>query len=145
MYSTWWKTDAEEITYTMPEGDYAQSGKELTMTVYNWYCCLNGIAESRGQQYTYNWGAGAVSEEVRMQVLAMLEEYTLKQYYTIVMTSQYSASLLGAKFSYITDEYNIFLSFGGYRYMIVNYTDSEWTNFVKANNNNLESEYKKTN
>ena len=145
MYSTWWKTDAEEITYTMPEGDYAQSGKELTMTVYNWYCCLNGIAESRGQQYTYNWGAGAVSEEVRMQVLAMLEEYTLKQYYTIVTTSQYSASLLGAKFSYITDEYNIFLSFGGYRYMIVNYTDSEWTNFVKANNNNLESEYKKTN
>ena len=143
MYSTWWKTDAEEITYTMPEGDYAESGKKLTMSVYNWYCCLNSIAESRGQKYTYNWGAGAVSEEVRMQILAMLEEYTLKQYYTIVTTSEYSASLLGAKFSYISGEYNIFMGFGGYRYMIVNYTDSEWTTY--ASNTNLEAEYKKTN
>lgn len=143
MFSTWWKTDSEEITYTMPEGDYAESGKTLTMSVYNWYCCLNSIAESRGQKYTYNWGAGAVSEEVRMQILAMLEEYTLKQYYTIVTTSEYSASLLGAKFSYVSGEYNIFMGFGGYRYMIVNYTDSEWTTY--ASNTNLEAEYKKTN
>ena len=143
MYSTWWKTDEEEITYTMPEGDYAESGKTLTMSVYNWYCCLNSMAESRGQKYTYNWGAGAAPADVRMEILAMLEEYTLEQYYTIVTTSEYSASLLGAKFSYISGEHNIFMGFGGYRYMIVNYTDSEWTTY--ANSTDLETEYKKTN
>lgn len=143
MYSTWWKTDEEEITYTMPEGDYAESGKTLTMSVYNWYCCLNSMAESRGQKYTYNWGAGAAPADVRMEILAMLEEYTLEQYYTIVTTSEYSATMLGAKFSYISGEYNIFMGFGGYRYMIVNYTDSEWTTY--ANSTDLETEYKKTN
>ena len=37
------------------------------------------------------------------------------------------------------------MGFGGVRYMTPNYNDGEWADFVKANNNNLETEYKKTN
>lgn len=145
MYSTWWDTSAEEFTYTMPEGDYAGAGEELTMSVLNWYCCLNGMAESYEQDYTYNWGAGFIPEEDRLQLLAALEELVLEKYFTIATTSEYSASVVSAKFDYISDDYNIFMGFGGVRYMTPNYNDGEWADFVKANNNNLETEYKKTN
>jgi hypothetical protein len=36
------------------------------------------------------------------------------------------------------------MGFGGLRYMVVNYTDAEWKEFVKANNNDLTEEYKKS-
>ena len=53
-------------------------------------------------------------------------------------------SFLGAKFSYISDEENTFMGFGGMRYMEVNYTDAEWADYVAANNNDLSAEYKKS-
>lgn len=141
MYSTWWDTKNENLTFKMPEGDYPGAGEELTMSVYNWYCCLNGIADGRGQPKKYNWSTGFVSEEVRLQVLSKIEEVVIGKYYTIFTTSQYNATLLGAKFSYITDEHNIFLGYGSYRYMLVNYTDSEWDAFVKSTGT-LENFYK---
>ena len=36
------------------------------------------------------------------------------------------------------------MKFGGLRYIEVNYTDAEWTDYVKANNNDLTEEYKKS-
>lgn len=145
MYSTWWDTANEQLTFTMPEGDYEGAGEELTMSIYNWYCCLNGIAGAKNQPKTYNWGAGFIPEDARLELTARLEELTLEQYYTIACTSEYSAEVTGAKFTYITDEYNIFMGFGGYRYMTVNYTDSEWTQYVADHNGDLTSEYTKTN
>ena len=53
-------------------------------------------------------------------------------------------SFLGAKFSYVNYDYNTFMGYGGFRYMVVNYTDAEWTAFVAANNNDLSTEYKKS-
>ena len=144
MYSTWWDTKSEMMTFTMPEGDYDGAGEELTMSIYNWYCCLNGLAEAYNQAEKYNWGAGFIPESDRLELLAALEEVVLEQYYSIATTSQYSASVMGAKFSNITDEYNTFMGFGGMRYMLVNYTDSEWATYVSQHNNDLESEYKKT-
>ena len=145
MYSTWWDTANEMLTYTMPEGDYAGAGEELTMSVMNWYCCLNGFAEAYEQPYTYNWGAGFIPEDARLELTAKLEEVTLEQYFTVATTSEYSATCTGAKFTNITNEYNMFMGFGGFRYMIVNYTDSEWTTYVADHNGDLTSEYTKTN
>lgn len=146
MYSTWWDTTTDTMTYTMPEGDYDGAGETLTMSVFNWYCCLNGIAgaDAYNQPHKYNWAAGFVDESVRLEVTAAIEEKVIEQYYSIPCTSQYSASVVGAKFSYISDEYNTFMGFGGMRYMLVNYTDSEWDSFVASHNNNLESEYTRT-
>ena len=145
MYSVWWDTANEQFTFTMPEGDYAGAGEELTMSVYNWYCCLNGLAEAYSQPNTYNWGAGFIPEEARLELTAKLEEITLEQYYTIATTSEVNATVTGAKWSYLTDEYNIFMGFGGYRYMTRNYSDEEWVNFVNENGGDLSTEYKKTN
>ena len=145
MYSTWWDTAHEMLEFTMPEGDYAEAGQTFTMSLLNWFCCLNGIAESYEQPYTYNWGAGFIPEEARLELTAKLEEITLEQYYTIATTSEVNATVTGAKWSYLTDEYNIFMGFGGYRYMTRNYSDEEWVNFVNENGGDLSTEYKKTN
>ena len=145
MYSTWWDTAHEMLEFTMPEGDYAEAGQTFTMSLFNWYCCLNGMAEAYDQPNTYNWGAGFIPEEARLELTAKLEEITLEQYYTIATTSEVNATVTGAKWSYLTDEYNIFMGFGGYRYMTRNYTDEEWVNFVNENGGDLSTEYKKTN
>lgn len=144
MFNPWWNTQTYSLTFTMPEVDdgttYPGEGQEMTMSLFNWYCCLNGIAESYGQTEKYNWGAGAIPEEARLQLTARLEEEVLEQYTSIMTTSQYTASLQGAQFSNICDEYNVFMGYGGYRYMQVNYTNGEWAEYVASTN--LETEYK---
>ena len=142
MYSTWWDTAHEMLEFTMPEGDYAEAGQTFTMSLFNWYCCLNGMAEAYDQPNTYNWGAGFIPEEARLELTAKLEEITLEQYYTIATTSEVNATVTGAKWSYLTDEYNIFMGFGGYRYMTRNYTDEEWVNFVNENGGDLSTDFR---
>ena len=132
----------------MPAGNYDGAGKELTMSVVNWYRCLNSMAEDYydgNNGYTYNWGAGAIPEEARMKLLGVLEELVLNKYFTVITTSQFSATLQGAKFTNASEEYNIFMGFGGMQYLTVNYTDAEWTEYVASQNNDLSTEYKKTN
>ena len=143
MSAVWWDVDHEMLTYTMPAGDYDGAGQELTMSVYNWYCCLNGLAESRGCAQQYNWGDSFAPADVRLLVLSMLEETCLGKYFAIMTTSSFSATVYGAKFEQITDEYNVFMAFGGIQYMRPMYDDETWTEFVKSNNNDLSAEYKK--
>ena len=61
-----------------------------------------------------------------------------------MLIGEYSGSFLGGKFRYLSKDYNTFMGFGGIRYMQANYTDSEWSAYVAANNNDLSAEYKKT-
>lgn len=61
-----------------------------------------------------------------------------------MLIGESGGSFLGAKFSQFSKDYNTFLGFGGIRYMVVEYTDAEWTAFVAANNNDLSQEYMKS-
>ncbi|MGN0814603.1 MAG: ABC transporter substrate-binding protein [Candidatus Coproplasma sp.] len=143
-YHTYWDTTKVSMTLTMPAGDYEGAGQTITMSVKNWFDCLNGLATEKNDTYKYNWDAGIAPAEVRLEILAALEEQVLSKCYSIMLIAAYSGSLLSPKFSYISYDYNTFMGFGGMRYMLVNYTDAEWTDYVKANNNDLTSEYKKT-
>ena len=144
-YHTYWNTNSQQLTITMPEGDYAGAGETITMGLQNWYYCLNGLAEEYDAMYTYNWDAGKAPVEARLKILAALEEQVIKKSYSIMLIGEYSGSLLGGKFSnFYEDDYNTFMGFGGLRYMVVNYTDAEWSTYVASNNNDLTAEYKKT-
>ena len=77
-------------------------------------------------------------------ILSALEELTIKESRSVMLIAASGGSFLGAKFSYITDVENVFMGFGGLRYIEVNYTDAEWADYVKANNNDLTAEYKKS-
>ena len=143
-YHMYWDTSAIDMTLTLPAGDYEGAGETITMNVQNWYYCLNGLAADMKQSKTYNWGAGFAPAEARLTILSALEELVIKESRSVMLISDSGGSFLGAKFSYFTDVENVFMGFGGIRYMEVNYTDAEWTTFVSANNNDLSTEYKKS-
>ena len=143
-YHMYWDTSAIDMTLTMPAGDYAGAGETITMSVQNWYYCLNGLAETEGQAQTYNWGEGFAPVEARLMILSALEELTIKESRSVMLIADGGGSFLGAKFSYFSEDEHTFMGFGGIRYMEVNYTDAEWTEYVAANNNDLSAEYKKS-
>ncbi len=143
-YHMYWDTSSIDMTLTLPEGDYAGAGETITMTIQNWYYCLNGLAASEGMEETYDWGAGYAPAEARLTILSALEEVTIKESRSVMLISDSGGSFLGAKFSYFMDEENYFMGFGGLRYMQVNYNNADWADYLAANGNNLEAEYKKS-
>ena len=143
-YHMYWDTSSIEMTLTMPAGDYEGAGETITMSIQNWYFCLNGLAEVENQPKTYNWDAGFAPTEARLTILSALEEVTLKESRSIMLIADSGGSFLGAKFSNFSDEYNTFLGFGGLRYLVVEYDAFEWAEFVNANNGDLAKEYKKS-
>ena len=60
-----------------------------------------------------------------------------------MLIGEYSGELSSPKFSQISYDYNTFMAYGGMRYLVVNYTDAEWAEYVAAHNNDLTNEYKK--
>ena len=143
-YHMYWDTSAIDMTLTMPAGDYEGAGETITMSVQNWYFCLNGLAATENQAKTYNWSEGYAPTEARLMILSALEELVIKESRSVMLIADGGGSFLGAKFSYFSEEEHTFMGFGGIRYMEVNYTDAEWADFVKANNNDLSEEYKKS-
>ena len=143
-YHMYWDTSSIPMTLTMPEGDYEGAGETITMSIQNWYFCLNGLAETEKQAKTYNWDAGFAPAEARLTILSALEEVVIKESRSVMLIGDGGGSFLGAKFSYFSDVEHTFMGFGGLRYIEVNYTDAEWKEFVKTNNNDLEEEYKKS-
>ena len=143
-YHMYWDTGAIDLTLTMPAGDYEGAGETITMSVQNWFKCLNGLAEVDGMPVVYNWDAGYAPVEARLLILSALEEITIKESRSVMLIADGGGSFLGAKFSYITDVENTFMGFGGLRYIEVNYTDAEWTTFVASNNNDLAEVYKQS-
>ena len=143
-YHMYWDTSSIDMTLTMPAGDYEGAGETITMTVQNWYYCLNGLAETENQAKTYNWGEGFAPAEARLTILSALEELTIKESRSVMLIADGGGSFLGAKFSYFSEDEHTFMGVGGIRYMEVNYTDAEWATFVAENNNDLSAEYKKS-
>ena len=143
-YHMYWDTTSIPMTLTMPAGDYAGAGETITMSIQNWYFCLNGLAETEDQEKTYNWGEGFAPVEARLMILSALEEVTIKESRSVMLIADGGGSFLGAKFSYFSEDEHTFMGFGGLRYIEVNYTDAEWAAYVAANNNDLSAEYKKT-
>ena len=141
-YHSYWDTSAIDLTITMPEGDYEGAGETITMSVLNWYFCLNGMAYYEGQPMTYNWGAGYAPTEARLTILSALEEFVIREGRSIMMIANSGATLIGAKFSFFSDTDHTFMGFGGIRYMEVNYTDEEWEAFLIENEYDLSDIYK---
>ena len=143
-YHMYWDTSKVDMTLTMPAGDYAGAGQTITMSVQNWYYCMNGLAAYENQPYTYDWSAGSAPVEARLIILSALEEITIKESRSIMLIAEGGGSFLSAKFSYISTVENTFMGFGGLRYIQVNYTDEEWTEFIADHNYNLSEVYKQS-
>ena len=122
MYSKAWPTDKIPLTYN-PYGD-DNPEHEYTMTLIEWYNCLNGISESA--DYPFDWSEGAVENDFRLGIIAQLEKAILTAYYTVPLQYSFSASLLSYKVEYKTRNYNTFMGYGGIRYLTYHYDDAAW-------------------
>ena len=135
MYSAAWDTSSEEMTFTMPtvsdwteeENKKAGLGVELTMSLMDWYACLNGTGSN------YNWSAGTVPDDVRLELIAALEKVILEHYYSVPMYNEFAAELYSYKTEFISTEYNTFMAYGGIQYMTYNYNDAEWADYIENN------------
>ena len=127
MYSAAWDTSSVEMTFTMK--GVGENGEDITetMSLMDWYYCLNGSG-------AYDWSAGALDQDLRLQLIAALEKEVLKVYYSVPLYNNFGASLLSYKVDYITYEYNTFMSYGGMKYMTYNYDDTEWAAEIAKNN-----------
>ena len=125
MYSSAWDTSSEMLTYN-PYQD-GNPDHEYTMSLINWYKCLNGdpeIVAALGQDF--DWSDGAVDNDIRLGLIAQLEKAILSVYYTVPLAYSFTASLLSYKVEYISKVYNTFMGYGGIRYLTYKYTDAEW-------------------
>ena len=127
MYSKAWDTSAHMMTFTMK--GVGENGADITetMSLMDWYDCLNGASGAK-----YNWSSAALEENLRLPLIAALEKEVLTAYYTVPTYNNFSASLISYKVDYITYEYNTFMSYGGVRYMTYNYDDAQWEAQVVA-------------
>lgn len=132
MYSKAWDTSSQMMTFTMK--GVGENGEDVTetMSLMDWYNCLNGLTGAK-----YDWSATALPNEKRLQLIAALEKEILQVYYTVPLYYSFAASLLSYKVDYITYEYNTFMSYGGIRYMTYNYDDDEWAAAVAEQNGEL--------
>ncbi len=132
MYSSAWDTSSQEMTFTMV--GVGENGEDITetMSLMDWYNCLNGSSGAK-----YNWSATSLSEEQRLPLIAALEKEVLAVYYTVPLYNNFSASLMSYKMDYITYEYNTFMGYGGIEYATYNYDDAAWAEEVAKQNGEL--------
>ncbi len=132
MYSAAWDTANTMMTFTMKGVGENGADIEETMSLLDWYACLNGASDAK-----YDWSATALEQSQRLQLIAALEEQVLAVYYTVPLYNNFSASLLSYKMDYVTYEYNTFMGYGGVEYMTYNFDDTEWAAKVAAEGGEL--------
>lgn len=120
MYSQGWDTSAEELTYN-PYQD-GKEEHEFTMSLYDWYECLNGLSDYDDR----DWSEGNVDVSFRLGILAQLEKAVLQAYYTVPITYTFTAGLMSYKCEHFVENYNTFMGYGGIRYLKYNYNDEQW-------------------
>ncbi len=114
-----WDPAVEKLTLKV-------NGEDVTMTWYEWSNSMSG-----------NGAYSTASNEIKLQILADLEENFIEKYYCIPVCTTTACSMLSYKTSNYTENYSIMYGFGGLRLMKYNYTDAEWAEFVTSQNNKL--------
>ena len=114
-----WDPATETLTMTV-------NGEEVTMTWKEWSRSMAGTGPYANE-----------SHEVKLQILANMEENMLGMYNLIPLCTTTSCSMLSYKMSYYTENYSIMYGFGGIRLLNYNYTDAEWAEFVAENNGQI--------
>ena len=135
-YAKGWDTTKAMMTFTMK--GVGENGEDITetMSLMDWYNCLNGVSGAK-----YDWSSNGLEESQRLQLIAALETEVLKTYYAVPLANSFSASMLSYKVDYITYEYNTFMGYGGMKYMKYNYDDAAWEALVAEQDDELD--YKK--
>ena len=121
-YATGW--DPTQVILTLNPYNDGDETHTYSQDLTWWYDCLNG---SEGCAINFKFA----DSEIKLNILAAMEEQVLLSYFVIPTTASYSASLVSRKVDYISYDYNTFMGFGGIRYLRYNYDDLAWA-YIKG-------------
>ena len=141
MYSKAWDTTNHMMKFTLTGAGANGEDVTLELGLLEWYAILNGSHgdySGRKADKIYNWAEGYVAAELRLGLIAALEEVILTQYYTIPTYNSFSATLISYKWDYISRDYHTFMGYGGIRYSKYSYNDAQWAQFVADNNGQID-------
>lgn len=128
--SNGWNPTTEELTIVW---DFNEDGEdeEVTKTLTEWYKILTDV--------NHEW---IKDNNVRNknEILSELESAIIMAYQCIPWGTETSATLYSMKVEYPTTEYNVMYGYGGLRLLKVNYTESEWENFLEKQGGILDYE-----
>lgn len=129
-----WDPRAEELELTY---DFDGDGTAETWKydLEQWSVLINGGGKlERTGDKVY---PAVTDAKAKLFIMSQLEKTVLSAYQCIPFASQTVCSLFSHKISYATLNYNVMYGYGGLRLMTYNYTDMEWDNYVKSQNNKL--------
>lgn len=129
-----WDPRAEKLKLTY---DFKNEGKveEWEYDLEQWSVIINGggkLARTGDTVYP-----AVTYAKAKLYIMSQLEKAVLSSYQCIPFASETNCSLFSHKISYATLNYNIMYGYGGLRLLTYNYTDMEWDNYVKSQNNQL--------
>ena len=125
--SNGWNPSVEKLKIKIDKADGTTVEEERTFE--QWSASMNGNGDY----------ADAAATE-KLQILAALENGILSAYQCIPLGTYTAAVLVSHKIDYYTDVYNIMYGYGGMKLLKFNYTDSEWDEYVKKNQGQLNYE-----
>lgn len=137
-YDPAWDTSKEMLTIEL-------DGKKYSASVWAWTEALAGeeitLKEVKedgtvGESVVFSAGTNA-DMNVRLKVLAAIEQIVLEQYNMIPMLLDNSAALKGMQIKYYTEEYIFGVGRGGVKYMTYYMDDAEWKEYVKSQGGSL--------
>lgn len=129
-----WDPRAVKLSLTY---DFDGDGNDETWEydLEQWSVLINGggkLARTGDKVYT-----AVTDAKAKLYIMSQLEKTVLSAYQCIPFASQTVCSLFSHKIRYATLNYNVMYGYGGLRLMTYNYTDMEWDNYVKSQNNKL--------
>ncbi len=137
-------TMSKGIDITVKKGN-----EDITESLYNWARWLDNHQDDSdydgGAAHNLYKKLGRVGEsdmDFRVAVLAECELAQLNTAVNIPLFYQSTGSLNSAKYNNGCDQYLPLIGFGGIRHFEYNYTNSEWSNWVRQQGGNLEDYYK---
>lgn len=127
--AAWFDSKSTELTINIYDED-------ITMSLYNWSEALSGNTVYINDKQ-YNFGAGTADTEIRLKILASIEGTVLETYNYIPMLEDASVELLSKKVYYASNNYNEIIGWGGFAYLLYNYNDSQWADYVSGQNGTI--------
>lgn len=118
MFEYGFKPKSEKLTIEV-------NGQAITKTFYDWYQAL------------VNGEYAAADADTRLAVLAGIEIGILETYNCTPIYYRTATSLESQKVNQGAEEYVQIVAFGGVRHLTYNYTDAEWEEYCKSQNNQL--------
>ena len=114
-----WDPKTEKLTLNV-------NGVDVEMTYQAWSGSLMGAGRFANE-----------SADVKLSILAALENKFLGFYYRIPLVAETTCSLLGYQQHYYTEDYNVAYGFGGFALQIYDYDDEAWDAYVKSQGGTL--------